>query len=231
MMRLFNQMLSRPVAAFTSGIELLGQRMKSSQRIDGVVSRIVHALTRTPSGSGSREEVKERMQEGLPALLAGPRPETQVEAAPEARDEVEGAARRTLDLIDTDLSGEILKLVRYQVLFVRRDYEHAFAEKESLIAESLDDEAFTAWKIAEFMQELKGEETPVPEMWRKKNYPPLECIRHGKLVDLPPEDRKYLRLQYRVLERYPRRKFEYEKEQISVLKQIRSAMENGDGAP
>jgi hypothetical protein len=219
-------MLSRPVAAFTSGIELLGRRMKAGQQIDGVVSRIVHALARTPGGG--RKQVEEQIRERPPVLPALPRPETQVEAAPEARDEVGAAAGSDPDLTDTDLGGETLRLVRYQVLFVRRGYEHAFAEKESLISESLDDEAFTAWKIAEFMQELNRGETPAPEMWREKNYPPSECMRDGKLVDLPQEDRKYLRLQHQVLEHYPRQEFNHKRRQIRVLKQIRDAIGGGD---
>lgn len=231
MIRLFSQMLSRPVAAFTSGVELLGQRIKAGQRIDGVVSRIVHALSRAPNSRGGGQE---QMQEQPPAPLARQEQLLRIEATPkaevepEAEVEIDEAPGRGLDPTDTDLSGEMLKLVRYQVLFVRRDCEHAFAETEAMITESLDGEAFTAWKIAEFMQSLGRGEIPIPERWRNKNYPRQECIRDGKLIDLPPEDRKYLRLKYEVLDRYPRQRFNHEKRQVRVLKQIRDAIVPSD---
>lgn len=228
MIRLFSQMLSRPVVAFTSGVELLGQRIKAGQRIDGVVSRIVHALSGAPNSSSGGQE---QMRPPTPAPLARQEQLLRIEATPEAEVETDEAPGRGFDppdLMDTDLSGEMLKLVRYQVLFVRRDCEHAFAETEAMIAESLDGEAFTAWKIAEFMQALGRGEIPIPERWRNKHYPPQECIRDGKLIDLPPEDRKYLRLKYEVLDRYPRQSFNHEKRQVRVLKQIRDAIAPSD---
>ena len=59
----------------------------------------------------------------------------------------------------------MLKLVRYKVLFVKREYEHAFEEQEDLVSENLDGAAFTAWKTAEFIQRLAEMETRVPEKW------------------------------------------------------------------
>ena len=55
---------------------------------------------------------------------------------------------------DQNLSGDDLKLVRYKVLFVKRDYEYAFREQEELVHEDLRGEDFTSWKIAEFIQSL-----------------------------------------------------------------------------
>lgn len=234
MMRLFRQMLTRPVAALTASVELLGQRLPGRQSVDGVVSRVVHTLTRPPANPPPASFAQAPPpalldQEPPPALRAVPPPGTRVEsAAREARPEASVAGNHNPDCADTDLSGDALKLVRYQVLFVRRGYEHAFTEQEALLAENLDGDAFTAWKIAEFMQELRRGEAPAPAAWRAQNYPPGGYVRNGKLIGLPPEDQKYLRLDYRVLARYPRQRFNFERRQIRVLKQIRDAIRHGD---
>ncbi|HEX8632647.1 MAG TPA: hypothetical protein VF703_00695, partial [Pyrinomonadaceae bacterium] len=46
--------------------------------------------------------------------------------------------------MDRDLRDDMLKLVRYKVLFVKREYEHAFPEQEDLVSENMDGAAFTA---------------------------------------------------------------------------------------
>ena len=68
---------------------------------------------------------------------------------------------------DKDLRDEkVLKLVRYKILFVKRDYEYPFPEQEELVAENMDEASYTAWKIAQFIQQLK--ETPIPKKWEDK---------------------------------------------------------------
>jgi hypothetical protein len=124
--------------------------------------------------------------------------------------------------MDKDLHDDMLKLVRYKVLFVKREYEHAFEEQEDLVSENMDGSAFTAWKVAEFIQSLAKHKTPVPAKWGK-TYP--EGYRSGDvLIGLPNEDKKYLRVYYEVMDRYPREKFKYEEEQISVLEGIREEL-------
>jgi hypothetical protein len=135
--------------------------------------------------------------------------------------------------LDKDLHDDMLKLVRYKVLFVRREYEVAFPEREDLVSDNMDGSAFTAWKIAEFIQDLQKGATCVPQKWRDKNYPPKNFIQHDCLNGIPHEDKKYLRVYYEVLERYPREKFKYEEQQIKVLEDIRDSLErrplNGSG--
>jgi formylglycine-generating enzyme len=123
--------------------------------------------------------------------------------------------------MDKDLRDDMLKLVRYKVLFVRREYEHSFAEQEDLVPDNMDESSFAAWKTAEFIQELQRKETKVPERWKNKNYPRSEFVAGNYLTGLPDEDKKYLRVYFEVLDRYPREKFKYEEQQIRVLEQIR----------
>ena len=81
---------------------------------------------------------------------------------------------------DKDLSDDQLKLVRYKILFVKRDYETAFPEKEELVPDNMTGEAFSAWKVAEFIQQLPAKRTLVPSDWRKGDkakYPERPSIR------------------------------------------------------
>jgi hypothetical protein len=124
--------------------------------------------------------------------------------------------------MDKDLRDDMLKLVKYKVLFVKREYEHAFREQEDLVSENMDGQAFTAWKVAEFIQSLAERCTKVPAHWGK-TYP--EGFRDGDvLTGLPAEDKMYLRVYYEVMDRYPREKFEYEERQIEVLEEIRNGL-------
>jgi len=127
--------------------------------------------------------------------------------------------------MDKDLHDDMLKLVRYKILFIKREHEHAFEEEEDLVSENIDGSAFTAWKVAEFIQGLAREpyQTRVPTRWGQK-YPGAK-YRAGKdgewLKGLPDDDKKYLRVFYEVLDRYQREKFKYEERQIEVLEDIR----------
>src|SRR5215510_7287855 len=127
---------------------------------------------------------------------------------------------------DKDLHDDMLKHIRYKILFVKRDYEHAFPEEEELVSDNTDAAGYTAWKVAEFIQRLGQQRTIIPDKW--KEYPDDKDdqgrlkYRDGKiLTGLPEDDKQYLRISYEVLERYPRERFKYEERQIEVLGQIR----------
>lgn len=105
--------------------------------------------------------------------------------------------------MNKDLRDDMLKLVRFKVLFVKREYEEVLAEGDELVSDSMDSTAFTAWKIAQMQWD-------------------------GKLKNIDEKDKKYLRVYYEVLDRYPRQKFKYEEQQIEVLKQIRDKLPCAD---
>jgi hypothetical protein len=139
--------------------------------------------------------------------------------------------------------GKCLILWRYKILFIKRDYEHAFDEREDLIPDDVTD--ITAWKIAEFVQQMGRCEVPVPRKWIDKRYPKPEefwkidncknsedptkenienALKAGKkiyLTGLPEGDKKFLRLYAQQLASYTRQDPKYEEQQIEVLKEIR----------
>ena len=139
--------------------------------------------------------------------------------------------------MDKDLRDDMLKLIKYRVLFVKREYESAFFEHEDVIDDNLDGGALTAWKTAEFAERLEDRGERIPAKWGDV-YPPKHHRGYfdtaagawvqddsGKFFNgLPQEDKKYLRLSYEVIERYPRERFKYEEQQIKILEQMRDAM-------
>lgn len=118
---------------------------------------------------------------------------------------------------DRNLSNDDLKLVRYRILFVKRDYEEAFDEKVELVTSNLTATQFAGLKIAKFLRDLNNIKRP--EKWREKNYPPNVT---GDTIDnIPAEDEKHLRIYFEVLERFPREEANYERDQVEVLREIR----------
>jgi hypothetical protein len=52
MRRLFEEMFQRPLSAFLSGAELLDRSISGTRLIDGIISRVVHRLSRSQESGG-----------------------------------------------------------------------------------------------------------------------------------------------------------------------------------
>jgi hypothetical protein len=217
MIQFFGQMLKLPLEAFVFSMEMLVKTIQGMQKIayqgiDAMVSEIVQPLDDLSDGESDPTS-------DVPDGTIGDSAETAQQTTQQEERE----------MAEKDLRDDMLKLVRYKVLFVKRDYEWAFPEKEELVSENTDAAGYTAWKIAEFIQDLP--KTQIPEKWRSKKYPPAELESPpsrdpGMIHALPEDDKKYLRVYYEVLERYPRERFKYEERQIEVLEQIRDKMKD-----
>jgi len=201
---LFGQMFVLPFRTFLYGMERLLDTMREMQTAGDRGMQVI------AGGAPQPEDPVPRV--GPPSQAADLNPDP-----PSGDMELEKQEERKMD---RDLNDDTLKLVRFKVLFVKRDYEHAFPEQEELVSDNMDGTAFTAWKIAEFIQSLGRREVPTPRKWAEKKYPPHHA-ENGALTGLPEDDKKYLRVYYEVLERYKREKFRYEEEQIDVLREIR----------
>jgi len=221
MMQFFGRLMKLPLEAFVYSMEMFVQTMRGIQHIafQGIDTMADWDVRAPVDASGSESAVPEVKQTASEAIHAvhedtdrGHTEATQVTIQEERK------------MSDKDLHDDMLKLVRYKILFVKRDLEYAFPEKEELISENTDAAGYTAWKVAEFIQKLR--ETPIPEKWRSKKYPREvpETSPPGPspaINELDEEDKKYLRVYFEVLERYPRERFRYEERQIEVLEQIR----------
>jgi hypothetical protein len=224
MVWLFGEMFLVPIRTFIFGLERLLETMIGMQ----------HAGDRGMGVMAGGPPAGEVKAEDTAAIT--PPMTVSIESEQGAAGGGTEIATEEIKRMDKDLNDDMLKLVRYKVLFVKREYEYAFDEEEALVSDNMDGSAFTAWKIAEFIQKLgrqKGGNIPrpisVPGTW--KNYPDdkdehgkLLYREDGKLTGFPEGDKKYLRVFYEVLERYSREKFKYEEEEINVLKDIRDTM-------
>jgi hypothetical protein len=124
-----------------------------------------------------------------------------------------------------------LRLVRYKVLFLKRDLEVAFPEEEELVAEEMNEAGFIAWKIAEFIQKMSRQEVKQPGKWAEKNYPSkvgggmvVSTPSGNYVIALPDQDKRHLRVYVQVLATYDRERTYYERDQIKVLEQIRDRL-------
>jgi hypothetical protein len=236
LVRLFGQMMMLPFTVFVYGMDVFVKTVQGMQRTtDEGMDVVLGGAARAPRESGATTQT--------PGEAPGGQGETESSLAISSTDcVVEGDAqtnpKETKNMNDTDLSDDkVLKLVRYKIIFIKRDYEVAFPEVEELVSDSLTDTGYTAWKIAEFIQRLN--ETPVPKKkWgggtdskEKPKYPPAAKFdpnagKNGEWViqSLPEDDKKYLRVYFEVLDRYDREHFKYEERQIEVLEDIRDAL-------
>src|ERR1041385_736967 len=209
-MRLFGQMMILPFTVFIQGMELFIKTIQGMQRATEEGMDVMAGGM--PEGSGTAST----NQTDLATSTTGAATGGVVE------DNTATNSKERINMDDRDLSDDKkLKLVRYKILFIKRDYEVAFPEIEELVSDSMDETAYTAWKIAEFIQRLGKRKTRVPEEW--KNYPPEENPDRGGdiLLGFPENDKKYLRVYFEVLDRYERESFKYEERQIEVLEEIR----------
>jgi hypothetical protein len=222
--RLFGQMMMLPFTVFAYGMELFAEMIRGMQRtadqgINLMAGEAAPPATRVEAGES--RPTNTAVRSGWSDLK---------DQTTSTNDETVGDANEVTDketkMSDKDLSDDQLKLVRYKILFVKRDYETAFREREELVSDNMTGEAFTAWKIAEFIQRLDREE--LPEKWRKKGYPRKYADGDkkdgkyyiGRLDD--EQDKKYLRVYFEVLERYVRE--EDEDDEVDVLREIRDAI-------
>jgi hypothetical protein len=208
-------MVMLPFTVFVHGMELF---VKTMQGMQGAADKGMNVMA------------------GEATQTAGTAPSSQSDLASSTtssvtdgttRDGAETIHEEERDMPDRNLSDDMLKLVRYKILFVKRDYEAAFPEQEELVYDNMTDSAFTAWKVAEFIQSLAKKETKIPPKCGEK-YPPRHhkppYREDGILLGFPEDDKKYLRVYYEVLERYPREKLYFEDRQLEVLEDIASGV-------
>jgi len=140
---------------------------------------------------------------------------------------------------DRNLNDDQLKLVKYRVLFVKRGYEAVLDDSSDMIHDNLSPEGFVAWKIAEFSRRL--EDVRVPSAWLgtatdRPRYPsraiqkPADGTTAWYINQFDDDDQKYLRVSFEVLNRTARERFEYEEDQVGVLRQIRDALPGAPGS-
>src|SRR5687768_9112422 len=162
LMHLLGQMLMLPFTVFVYGMEMFVNTMQRVQKVadQGLDLTVGGVRSRAEASANEREfntqaagqrGVGPIQEESAAVVVDVP---TSSESFRAAGNEIESRETTKETKMDRDLRDDMLKLVRYKVLFVKREYEHAFDEQEDLVSENMDAAAFTAWKVAEFIQGL-----------------------------------------------------------------------------
>src|SRR6266849_5005795 len=148
-MRLFGQMMMLPLTIFVQGMELFIKTIQGMQRVaDDGMDVMVGGTTQAPgTAPGDQSDLTSSKTGSVTGGVT--------------KDDAATNLKEKINMSDKDLGNkDMLKLVRYKILFVKRDYEVAFEEEEEVVSDPMEDCDYTAWKVAEFIQRLK--ETAVP---------------------------------------------------------------------
>jgi|GEM_PF-3365390 len=108
-----------------------------------------------------------------------------------------------------DLDDEMVKLVAYTIVSIKRDEERTMPKGAGtvVVTDRMTPEAFASWRIAEYLAS--------------------DGYRHlARSERLATGDEKHLRVDYVVSRRWPRQPRELEKRHVRVLDDIRQALEN-----
>jgi len=104
------------------------------------------------------------------------------------------------------LSDDLIKLVRYSIVMIAPCRERLIHQGEHIVRDNLSADGFTAWMIASYLD--------------RRPEPPIE-----------PWEKRYLRVWYEVLCRWPRQEDDCEERLVDALHAIRDALRSGAREP
>ncbi len=122
------------------------------------------------------------------------------------------------EMPDQELSADELKVVRYRIVFKKRDLEVTLHANEELVSYDTDGASFGALKIAEYMGRVKEGRLNPPHKFVEEEYAGAKP--NSRKWSIPDEDKRYIGFLFEVIRRAPREEKEYDREQIKELKRI-----------
>ena len=208
----FGSIVTWPFAALSLTLDLFARLVRDWQ---DAMTVGVETMTR-----GAGETLTPRPAAGVPSS-----PESASDGDERFTDGLGGKETAMMTDRDTrtDLSGEdILKLVRYKIVFLKRDYEVAFPEEEELVAYGTSAADWAGTKVARFLCDLNETLTKhMPREWEGKNYPPRDS--NGR-YSIPREDERYIKVYFEVLQRWDREDADYERRRTKAIEEIRDVL-------
>jgi hypothetical protein len=121
-----------------------------------------------------------------------------------------------------DLGGDDLKVVRYRIIFTKRDNEATLFEGEETVNYPTDGGSYGGLKVADFFQKVLEHKIHRPQKWVDANYPPNAPSNTD--WQIPNDDKRYVTFLYEVLGRVEREEAEYDKEKVRLLGEIRDRL-------
>jgi hypothetical protein len=122
------------------------------------------------------------------------------------------------DMDDQDLSSDELKLVRFRIIFRKRDFATTLRAGERVIDYPTDGGSFGAIEISDYWRDVAAKRVRLPALWRELGYPEKDTPQRG--WRLPREDRRYVGFVYKVVHREDLQEKEYDKLQVRALRTI-----------
>lgn len=214
MMKFFGQIMKLPMAALVSSMEILAKTMREIQKsfesnVDIVSSGLAQTLNDMSDGTGVARATSTEKSGGISG-----------DGADMTQQNVD---KEEKDMGDQDLGGDDLKVVRYRIIFTKRDYEAVLDEAdEEIVDYPTDGGSFGGLKVADFMGKVAAGRVDLPIEWRGKDYPATNTPRRGWRI--PRDDQRYISFIYEVIRRVERQDANYNKDEVKVLKQIRDAI-------
>jgi hypothetical protein len=140
---------------------------------------------------------------------------------------------------DQALGTEDMKIVRYRIIFTKRDFGTTLLEREVMVNYATDPMSLGGRYMSDFWAGAAlGEERDARDRLIKADYDdvrdagdPEQNIASETLRRKPPEkwtireeDKKYIAFGAELLDQLPRQKPEYDRDQVEVLRDIRDAI-------
>lgn len=209
---LLSQMMRLPLTTFVYSLEMFVRTMQEMQRSLGQsVDAVSNGLAGTLDGissSGSRALTN----------TSGEASEEGVRISQQTMNEEES------NMGDQDLSGDDLKIVRYRIIFTKRDFEATLEKgEEEVVDYPTNGASFGGLKVAHFMSRLVRGKVSLPREWKGKNYPRKNPPEFGWRI--PVKDERYIMFLYEVIRRIEREEAEYSKDKVQVLREIRDIID------
>jgi hypothetical protein len=211
-------MLKLPVAVVAAGFEIMARVMRDMQRtfdrnVDVVAGGMAQSLMDQSPDTGSQSQgARDAGEVAASNGIDESDPTTQKD----------GGNMGDWDGQNQDLSGEDLKVVRYRIIFTKRDYEDDLDGGEETINYPTNGGSYGGLKVAQFMKKVAAKQVPRPASWKENCYPPDAA--GDADWDFPADDLRYITFLYEVIRRVEREEKEYDKEQVRILRGIQERL-------
>jgi hypothetical protein len=120
---------------------------------------------------------------------------------------------------DDDLGTDDLKVVRWRVIFKKRDYEVTLAQGSDLIGYKTSAASLSGIKISDFLKAARnGKKVDVFDKLKEKGYEPKG--KSGVNWSIPEDDMRYVTFIYKIVERISKADDDYERRKVRALESI-----------
>jgi hypothetical protein len=208
---LLGEFLKLPFAVFVSTMEILVEGMRSFQNL---MNQGIAIVT-----NGTLDDSHQRMEGGVRLPTDVPLDKAPVRATgpgdiPDPMQKEQPTMSDCYEMGD-DLGSDDLKVVRWRIIFKKREYEVTLDRGSDLIDYSTTSRSLSGIKISDFVSAARDGKRPrAYERLRQKKYQP-----RGKKTSwyIPADDMRYVTFLYSVVDRISKEADDYERRKVHAL--------------